>query len=310
MADAAVADAAAAVAAPASGAVEPWYKDWMGTDGSLNAKSYDRLPDHLKGLRPTLERQPNIEGVLQALDHANTLAGKKALAPLMPDAPEQVRTERKALLDQINGVPKEAKEYGVSRPKEIPEHQWNQALADGFVGWCHKNSVAPAAVKELMSLQLGEVGKQLASQKQNEDAFWTGQAQKFEAKIKAENIASPRAQALIDKAIVAFGFDAKDPETANWLKGANTRYMLMKHAMTTGEDTALTGSEPETGKGQDYAALAASVRTDQSNPLFGPYWNKGGKYSRADQEAAREKVNGWLRLLTQQQEAKAAQGAR
>ena len=310
MADAPVLDAPPAGAPPAGTVPEPWFKDWVSSDGSLNAKSYDRMPDHLKGLRPTLERQTNIDGVMQALDHANTLAGKKALAPLMPDAPETVRAERKALLDQINGVPKEAKEYGVTRPKEIPEHQWNQALADGFTGWCHKNSVAPAAVKELLALQMGEVGKQLASQKSNEDAFWAKEASTFETRIKSENIPTARAQALIDKAIVAMGIDTKNPQTANWLKGADTRYVLMKHAMSTGEDTALTGTEPEGSRGQDYAALAASVRTDQSNPLYGPYWNKGGKYSRADHEAAREKVNGWLKMHAQQAEAKAAGGAR
>src|ERR1700761_2229406 len=77
----------------------PWYSDWLGQDGTAHIKSYERLPDHLKGLRPTLERQNNVEGILQALDHAQTVAGKKALAPLPPDAPEAVKAERKALLD-------------------------------------------------------------------------------------------------------------------------------------------------------------------------------------------------------------------
>ena len=303
--DAAATDAGKTTAASTAGATtasttatqQPWYSDWLKSDGTVNAKSYERLPDHLKALRPTLERQQNVEGILMALDHANSLAGKKALAPLPANSPPEVQAERKALLDQINGVPGKVSEYGITRPADIPEVQWNQGLADNFAAWCHKNSVSPAAAKELFAVQGNAVKGALAAQQANEAKFWTGEQQKFDALIAHENIAADRAAALVEKGALALGLNLEDAQTKVFLRGSLARTMAMRYAIATGESPTITGGTSAEGGGvdRDPMSLARDVQKNPSNPLHGPYHNVGNKFSRSDHDAAVEKVNGWFR---------------
>lgn len=293
--------AAMATGGASSGVPDVWAKDWIKPDFTLNSAALERLPNHLKGLRPTLERQKTFEGVLMALDHANTVAGKKALAPLPAGAPPEVQAERKQLLDAINGVPAKPQEYGIAKPQDFPEAYWNQKLADNFTAWAHKHSVSPAAAKELVfDIQGAAVKEQLASQAQYEAQFWAGQQQLFEATLKRENIPSDKANALVEKGALALGLDLQNEQTKTFLKGADARLMAMRHAIAIGEDTAGAGLTATGGGERDPAALAQSARSNPSDPLYAVYWNREGKYSRADQEAAIAKVNGWL----QQAEAK------
>ena len=236
-----------------------------------------------------------------ALDHANTMAGKKALAPLPPTAAPEVLAERKALLDTINGVPAKPQEYGIARPQDFPEAHWNQKLADSFTAWAHKHSVSPAAAKELVfDIQANAVKEALTSQAQYETQFWNGQQQQFEATIRRENIPADKAAALVEKGALALGLDLNNETTKTFMKGAEARLMAMRHAIAIGEDSTGAGLGQNGGADKDPAALANSAMKNPADPLYAVYWNREGKYSRADQEAAVAKVNGWL----QQAEAK------
>ena len=250
------------------------------------------MPAHLQGLKGTLSRQKDFEGVLQALDHAQTIAGKKALAPLAADAPEPVRLERKTLLDGINGVPAKPSDYGITKPDKMPAQQWNQELADGFAAWAHKNSVAPGSVKELMGLQFGLVEKQLIAQAQGEATFWADQQKTFEATIARDNIPGDRAQALVEKGAIAMGLNLEDEQTKTFFKGATARLMAMKYAIATGEDKVVEGGLPDGGK--DYGAQAQDIQRNPANPEYAIYHNRENKYSRDQQAAVVQKVNGWL----------------
>ena len=295
MPDAPVLDAPPPAAPPAAPINNtPYWQDLIGSDGTINHKSLERLPDHLKDVAPLLQNRKTMDDALMGWKQANTLASKKALAPLAPNAPPEVLAERKALLDGLNGVPKEAKDYAIAKPKDLPDAAWHQGLADGFAKWAQENSVSPAAAQKLMSLNLGFVQEQIKAQAANETAFWGEQQKAFDARIKTENIAGDRAAALIEKGIVAMGLDPANPQTAIWLKGSDARYVLMKHAMAIGEDAALTGNEGTGSGGKDYATEARSILSDKANPLNGPYWNQGNKYSRSDHDAA---VSRYLELM-------------
>ncbi len=300
MADAAVADATATSTGDASAAASstvntsPWYSDWLKQDGSVNVKSYERLPDHLKALRPTLERQNNVEGILQVLDHNMSVAGKKALAPLPADAPDPVKAERKALLDSINGVPKEAKEYGVTKPADLPDAVWHQPLADTVTAWAHKHSVAPAALKELIGANFGFVKEQMATQAKNEAAFWAKEQATFDSAITNKNIPTERASALIEKGAQAFGMDLTNPQTQIFLKGAQARLMCMTHAIAMGEDSSATGNSGDSNTGGDINDRIKEAKADPA------YWNKENKYSGADHQRAVERVNELLRMQAAQ----------
>jgi hypothetical protein len=290
-----VAEPVAPVVAPVSGVNDPWGKEWIQPDFTLNHKALDRLPDHLKGLRPTLERQRSFEDVLTVMQNQQVMAGKKALAPLPSDAPAHVAAERKALLDTINGVPPSPKDYGLSRPEDFPESQWSQPLADGFTAWAHKHSVSPIAAKELLSIQMGAVKGQIEAQGQYEQNFFAQQQQAFDKQIKQDNIAPDRASALVDKGALALGLDPKLPEHQTLLKNANVRLMAMRHAIQTGEDSFVQGGNSNTREVNDPEALAGDAVRNPANPLYAQYWNKDNKFSRAQQDAAVQKVNEWHR---------------
>ncbi len=49
---------------PSSGISEPWAKEWIKPDYTFDHKALERLPDHLKGLKPTLERSRSLEDFL------------------------------------------------------------------------------------------------------------------------------------------------------------------------------------------------------------------------------------------------------
>jgi hypothetical protein len=272
-------------------------------DGGLNHKALDRLPDHIKGIRPLLERQKNIDGIFQSWEQANTLASKKALAPIPPDAPQTVRDERKALLDSISGVPKDVKDYGIARPADIPEAQWNQPLAENFGNWAHKHSVSPSAVKELLGVQIEAMKAQLGEQEKWTTQFYANEDKTFQATLQRENIPSDRAQALIEKGAMAFGLNLEDPQTAQFMKGALARQIVMRHALTTGEDKVITGGGTAS-EGRDYTAQALDIQRNPANPEYAIYRNVDGKYSRTQQQAVVERVNELHRLAAAKNGAK------
>ncbi len=285
----------AAAPAPSSAAQPAWYQEFLQQDGSLNAKALDRLPDHLKPLKSTWEKAKTIEelGVI----HLNSqhLNGKKALAPLPPDAPDAVKTERKALLDGINGVPATPKEYGITRPQDLPEQFWSQPAADNLAKWAHDNSVSPAAAQKLMQEHAKIIKADVANHEQYVADYQKGQQQTFEAQIRQENISGEKASALIEKGAIALGLDPASPETQKLFKdSAQVRLMAMRHAIAIGEDHAVTSNSQGTGQG-DPEAAAKDIQRNPANPLYAAYWNKGGALGRAAQEAAVERVNGLLR---------------
>ena len=59
-----------------SAAATPWYSDWLKSDGTVNPASYERMPDHLKHLAPSLANAKNVDDVMTKMAHLNTLAGR------------------------------------------------------------------------------------------------------------------------------------------------------------------------------------------------------------------------------------------
>lgn len=281
--------------------VEPFYKDFLQSDGTLNHKSLERLPEHLKPLKATWERAKTIEDLGTMYLNSQMLNGKKALAPLPPDAPAHVVTERKQLMDTLNGVPTTPKDYGITRPQDFPENGWSQPAADNLAAWAHKHSVSPQAAKELMQEHGKIVQAQLAEQAQYETKFWQEQQTAFDAAIRQENIPSERANALVEKGATALGLDLTNERTKTFLKGSDARLMAMRHAIAIGEDKAVTATTGTTAV-PDPAAAAADIRTNPANPLNAAYWNKDGKYSRAAHDAAVERHNEFMKLAAAKQE--------
>lgn len=287
-----------------SGVSQPWASDWIKSDFSLNHAALERLPDHLKDLRPTLERQQNLEGILIDYKHSKSLAGQKGLTPLLPGSPPEVVAKRKEFLDQANGVPKTWQEYGIQKPKDLKDDVWDPKMAEGFAQWAHKWSVPPQAAQELVGLNVETAKSRLTSNEQAVSQYWANEKKLFEETARRENIALEKANSLVDKGAVALGLNLDDPTTKTFLQGANARLMAMRHAIAIGEDSSATPTSDLPTEGRDYAEMAKDIRSNPANPLNGAYWNKGNKFSRTDHDAAVAKVNEYLRLATEQEQRK------
>jgi hypothetical protein len=76
--------------------------------------------------------------------------------------------------------------------------------------------------------------------------------------------------------------------------------MALKHAVSIGEDHAVTANSTNTGI-DDPEAAASDIRSNPANPLNAAYWNKDGKYPRSAHEAAVQKHNELLQMASAKQ---------
>lgn len=272
-----IAPAAAPVATPppASSAVpEPYYKGWLQADGKLDAKALDRLPEHLSSLKPVLERQGTLDDVLGVLFNAQQLAGKKGLAPLPDSAPQNIKDERKALLDSINGVPKDIAAYGIKKPDGVPDEVWNPKLGENFAKWCQDNSVAPKAAQKLIEINMGSVREQIKAQEEYAAKFFADQDSAFNSAIKLENIPADKAKQLVERGAARLGLDTTQPEVQSLLKNSNARIMALRHAIATGEDKFIDGNA-QTGPTTSSLDRANDIIKNKANPDNAAYWDPG-----------------------------------
>lgn len=282
--------------APVSAAQGHWVSDWVKTDGTLNNSALDRLPDHLKPLKDIWGRAKTIDDIGTMDLNSRHMNGKKALAPLPPGSPPEVLAERKTLLDSLNGVPATSKDYGISRPADLPEQFWSEPAANNLAAWAHKHSVSPAAAKELMSTHAELIKGQAAEHEQYVTKYHGEQQQLFDSTIRQENIPQERASALIEKGVRSLGGDPASAEIQRLLKdSATVRLWAMHHAISIGESPTVTASSQGTGVA-DPAAAAADISSNPANPLHAAFWNKDGKFSRTVHDQAVEKRNQLLQL--------------
>ena len=278
-------------ASTASAVKEPYYKTLINADGTLNHKALDNLPDHLAALKPTLARQKSMDDVLTVMTNQQGLVGKKALGPLPPNATPEMVAERKGLLDSINGVPKDPKDYGIVKPENISNELWNDGLAKGAAEIAHKYSAPPAMLKDLVALQTAELQKQLLAQQDYERAFFAKQQENLVQTLKLENIPLTKAQELAERGAQKLGLDLQNPDIQTLMKNSNVFLMAMRHALSTSEDKFVSG-EAKNSLGGDPAALAKDATSNKSNPLYAPYWDA----QHPQNKMAKETVNQWRKL--------------
>jgi len=274
MAEAATADAtattAAAAATTSAAASTASSASWANPDGSFAPSFYETLPADISGLKDDISKFKTPSELARAYAHNKHFAGQKGLIPLDANAPKEVREARKALLDSIGGVPKEPKDYGLTRPADVPERAWDAGYVEKVAGWAHKHSVPPSAMKELLNdVVASQVKGQVASVAAQEQAFWEGQNQAFEGTVKAEGIPTDKANALAERGATALGFDLEKESDKLILKNATVRVAMMRHALATGEDAYVKG-EADKGGGGDFLAQAKDAAENPANPLYAP----------------------------------------
>ena len=268
-----------------------WSSSWLKPDGSLNSESYAKLPEDVRWVGESLSKYKTADDLARGFANLTTAVGKKGIIPLPANAPAEAVAERKALLDGINGVPKEAKDYGLTRPADVPEHAWDPAYVEKVAGWAQKHSVGPAAMKELLNgVVASQVKGQIAAQETARTTFLADQDRVFDEQIRLDAIPREKADALAERAAVALGFDMTKPEQAGLLKYAAVRLAMLRHSLAVGEDSYVAG-EIEKGEAGDPMTLAQDAINNAANPLNAPLMD-----SRHPQhKMAKEKVDAWFR---------------
>ena len=218
--------------AATSAVQDPFWKDWLSTDGKLNKQSYSRLPEDLKALQPTLDKYEDLPTLLRSFHHAQTLVGKKGLMPLEENAPEAVRKEFDSRLREVLKVPKDVEGYGFKKPENMDpklEQIWDDSYASEVAGILHKHAVSPAAAKELLEHNLkymgekaGQIGQQAEAQQQE-----YVESQRKSLQEAWGNKFEENAQSAI-KYANRFGLDLQKPEI-----GQNAEFL--KFLLTVGD---------------------------------------------------------------------------
>lgn len=281
------------VVPPPAAPVTPNFSDWRKSDGTINHEAFKALPEDIRYVGDSLTKYKTDVDLFRGIAHLQTLGGKKGLIPLAADAPKEAIAERKSLLDSVNGVPKEAKDYGLKKPDDLPDSAWNPKTVEGAQAWAHKWSISPAALNELVGLNLAGAKEQIAAYADQEKQFLADQQKAFDGQIRQENIPAERANALVDRGAIQLGLNPELPEDQMLLKNAKVRLMAMRNAMATGEDSAGAPNSAVNGGGGDPEKLANDAAHNKANPLHEPLYNP----SHPQHKMAKEKVDQWWRQV-------------
>ena len=272
---------------------DPWYKDWLKSDGTVDSKAYERLPDHLKHLSNSLKNHTKIDDVFTKMAHLETLAGKKGLGPLPEGAAPDVVKARNDLMRSINGVPDKPEGYGIAKPADLPDAVWNNDLAAASAKIMHDHNVPPQAVKALVNLQVEMTKKQLSEQSNYETKFFAEQDRKVKESFSRDGTAYDKGVELAARTARTFGID---PEVNPVFKNADVMLAFQKIGVAIGEPKLITG-ESKGEEGLSNQARAEDIIHNKSNPDNKAYWDGGHPQNKA----VKQKVNSML--------AEAARGA-
>lgn len=265
---------------------KPFYEGLYGADGKIDKGALDRLPDHLKPHKDWLGKYDNIEALIQGGATAHSLAVKKALAPLTGNEPPEVVAERKTLLDTVNNVPKDAKGYGIARPETLPAEFWNEEAAGKFGALAQKHSISPAAVKELLALQVEMTESEIARGRTSETEFYTKQDNAFASGLQKLGMDAERGADLANRGAATLGIDPKNAI----FKNADVRLALVKFATLVSEDKLVRGTE-QPGGGQSPIDQARDIVQNPQNPLHKAFHDPNDPRN----ESVKEKVNALYR---------------
>jgi hypothetical protein len=240
-----------------------WFVGLYDSAGKIDPAKFDALPAHLKAHKDTFAKYQTVEALLGGFANVASLAGKKALAPLPPDASPEAKAERAKLMAQLNNVPEKPEGYGFKRPDNIPESQWNQDYVSGIAGILHKHAVSPEAAKELMEFDLkhaGEIGTK------SEAARTAAEAGELKALRDEWGADYAKNIDLAVRGAKTLGMDPKDPI----FKSAKAVKMVAKFASMISEDKLVNG-ESSANAGMDDRAKALDILNNPANPLHKAY---------------------------------------
>lgn len=274
----------APAAQPAGG--EPWYVGLYDSTGKLNPAKFDSLPAHLKGHKDTFAKYQTVEALLGGMSNLAQLAGKKALAPLPPDASPEAKAERAKLMGQLNNVPEKPEGYGIKRPDAIPEDQWSQPYADGIAAILHKHQVSPEAAKELFEFDMQQAQERGQVTEQQAAANHAAQIN-----ILKEEFGQDFGK-NIDLAVRAAKTAGVDPTSPIFANAEVVKLAAKFGAMVS--ESQLVNGETSANTGMNDRDKALDIINNEANPLHKAYHDTNHP-QHAQAVEARSRLNqAWL----------------
>jgi hypothetical protein len=246
------------------GEAKSWYADLWGADGKINHAAYDRLPDHLKAHKSTFAKYNTVEAFMGGYANLAQLAGKKALAPLPPDANDEMKAERNALMRQLNNVPEKPDGYGIKRPENYPEQAWNEDYVNGVMSTLHKYNAPPELAKELLELDSKFASNLHSSSAQKQQQYVQAEIKSLQSEwgnnyqpnlLKAARVAS------------TLGLDPNDPVFAS----SKLVKAMAQVADMVSESKLVSGAAPDNMSGMDDRAKSRDIALNPDNPLYKAY---------------------------------------
>ena len=144
--------------APDTGAAPetPWYSsayapnkpgeltpDWLSKAPEEERKDWEPYKDAKSPFEIAKLAQARVKEAQTALRNRQA---KDAGVPIKPEG-DKATPEALAEYYKAKGVPADPKEYGITRPDDIPEHLWRQTEMDGYAALFHKHELKPEIVK-------------------------------------------------------------------------------------------------------------------------------------------------------------------
>lgn len=240
---------------------------WISNDGKIDKSAYERLPEHLKPFKDTLAKYDTDEALLTAFAHQSTLIGKKGLMPLPPGASEKDKAEFNARLREVLRVPEKPEGYGITKPKDVPDDQWNGDYVKGVTEIAHKHNISPEAMQELVKFDSefagkaratseGSMQKQLDTEKSQLQQKWGND---FGANV-----------ALATRAARTAGLD---PETDPIFRNARVVEAFAKFGAMVSDDKLVAGGTSAASAASD-EAKAQDIISNKANPMNAAYHNE------------------------------------
>lgn len=266
-------------ATPQGAPAQAWYNGLYDGEGRLNKEAFNALPEHLKPLKPTLERVNTVEDIFTKLHHLNSAVGKKGLLPLAEGADEKARAEWDAQWRQMGGIPDKPEGYGKLKPEQLPEGvDWDEGLEARFIELAHKHGARPELAKELAAMHVQMTAEAVAANKAAADNY----AKENLAALKKEF--GEQTQGLLDDAASAARRLGVDPANPVFSSPDVVKAFARVNGMI--KESKLVGADDKGDLGGDARAQVAEYGRKASEAYRNRDMDAYNRYSRLQVEAA------------------------
>ncbi len=245
---------------------DPFFVGLWDNSGTINKDRFDALPEHLKGHKETFSKYKTADDFFNGMGNLAQLAGKKGLEPLPEDAPDSVKEERAALMRKLNNVPETADDYGITKPDDLPDEQWNGEYVKDVLSVLHKHSASPALVKELVAIDAQHATNLGAESQAAQEAAFKAESAKLTEAFGSE------IQQKTDQAKRMARTLGLDPATDPMFRSASVVQAFANMFSMVSEDRLVSG-DGGNNLGASDREKARDIVFNPGNPLYAAYHN-------------------------------------